>query len=257
MGKIDLVVIEDDIKTINEYKKRVLYFAQIHLIGSTADSDEAISIIKKRPPTAIILDLELHNGKGNGLLFLKELHKLNLNKKPFILVVTNNISTVIHSAARNLGADFIITKNQNDYSIEMVLNFLLSFVDADAPSDSSNIDQYKSGLEYVDKLQNQIITELDKIGISPKLKGRKYLRDAIELTCNKKRSNLCSVIAKSYSKTDASVERAMQTAINHAWRNTDIETLEENYTTYINPRKGVPTVTEFIYYYADKVKRLI
>lgn len=261
MAKIDLVLIEDDIKTCNEYKALVPYYGQLHLSGSTADAYEAIEMIKKNPPTAIVLDLELHKGKGNGLSFLKELNKLNLPKKPFVLVVTNNISAITHSAARNLGADFVITKNQNDYSVEMILNFLLTFEETgitfDDPAIDKPVSRLKVSIDYLEKMQDQINIELDKIGISPKLKGRQYLRDAIELTCNKKRSNLCTEIAKAYSKTDASVERAMQTAINHAWRNTDIETLEKNYTAYINPKKGVPTVTEFIYYYADKVKRII
>ncbi|MGN1130043.1 MAG: sporulation initiation factor Spo0A C-terminal domain-containing protein [Ruminococcus sp.] len=261
MAKIDLILIEDDIKTCNEYKTRIPYYGQLILTGITSDAEEAIEIIKKQPPTAIVLDLELHKGKGNGLSFLMELNKLNLPKKPFVLVVTNNISTVTHSAARNLGADFVITKNQNDYSVEMILNFLLTLegtgVTLDSPKTNRTVSEFKSSISYIEKMQDQINKELDSIGVSPKLKGRQYLRDAIELTCNKKRSNLCAEIAKSYSKTDASVERAMQTAINHAWHNTDIETLEKNYTAYINPRKGVPTVTEFIYYYADKVKRTI
>ena len=81
------------------------------------------------------------------------------------------------------------------------------------------------------------------------------LADAIEITCNQRVTNLCSIVAQKYKKTDASVERAMQTAINHAWRNTDIESLERYYTTYINPQKGVPTVMEFIYYYSSKIKK--
>ncbi len=261
MTKIDLILIEDDIKTCNEYKKLIPYYGQLNLTGITSDADEAIQMIKKQPPNAIVLDLELHKGKGNGLSFLMELNKLNLPKNPFVLVVTNNISEVTHSAARNLGADFVITKNQNDYSVEMILNFLLTLegtgVTLDSPKTGKSVSELKCGISYIEKMQDQINKELDSIGISPKLKGRQYLRDAIELTCNKKRSNLCAEIAKTYSKTDASVERAMQTAINHAWHNTDIETLEKNYTAYINPRKGVPTVTEFIYYYADKVKRII
>lgn len=261
MTKIDLILIEDDVKTCNEYKKLIPYYGQLNLTGITSDADEAIQMIKKQPPNAIVLDLELHKGKGNGLSFLMELNKLNLPKNPFVLVVTNNISEVTHSAARNLGADFVITKNQNDYSVEMILNFLLTLegtgVTLDSPKTGKPVSELKCGISYIEKMQDQINKELDSIGISPKLKGRQYLRDAIELTCNKKRSNLCAEIAKTYSKTDASVERAMQTAINHAWHNTDIETLEKNYTAYINPRKGVPTVTEFIYYYADKVKRII
>ncbi|MCR5652585.1 MAG: sporulation initiation factor Spo0A C-terminal domain-containing protein [Ruminococcus sp.] len=97
--------------------------------------------------------------------------------------------------------------------------------------------------------------ELDLIGISPKVKGRKYLRDAIEMTCDKEQPNLCSQIAKSYSVSSASVERAMQGAINRAWNTTDTETLETQYTAYINPERGYPTIMEFVYYYADKVKK--
>jgi hypothetical protein len=61
------------------------------------------------------------------------------------------------------------------------------------------------------------------------------------------------MIAKSYSVSTPSVERAMQGAINRAWNTTDTETLEKQYTAYINPDRGHPTATEFIFYYADKV----
>ena len=92
------------------------------------------------------------------------------------------------------------------------------------------------------------------VGISPLAVGRDYLRDAIEMICHKKQTYISSAIAKKYQKTDASVERAMQNAINSAWRKTDIDTLERSYTAPIFSEKGVPTLTEFIYYYADKVK---
>ena len=115
----------------------------------------------------------------------------------------------------------------------------------------------QESLNYRRKLRDGITKELDLIGISPRAKGRKYLRDAIELTCDKETPNLCMEIAKQYSKTPASVERAMQNAIDRAWSITDPETLEEHYTAYINPRKGVPTLMQFIYYYAEKVKKNI
>ena len=261
MSKIDLLIIEDDIRTCNEYKTVLPRYSRLNLLGFTGDSEKAVGMVENHPPTAIILDLELHNGKGNGLSFLKALNRLKLPSKPFVLVVTNNISTITHTVARNLGADFVITKNQSDYSVEMVLNFLMTFDESTAElniiSPTAPLNKPSAGDDYAERLRRKILSELDKIGVSPKLKGRQYLIDAIELTCTKKRSNLCAEIAKKYSKTDASVERAIQTAINHAWRNTDIETLEKNYTAYINPRKGEPTITEFIYYYADKVNREI
>ena len=61
-------------------------------------------------------------------------------------------------------------------------------------------------------------------------------------------------MAKNYKKSDASVERAMQNAINRAWRVSDIEELLTHYTAKIHSEKGVPTTLEFVYYYANKVK---
>ena len=57
-----------------------------------------------------------------------------------------------------------------------------------------------------------------------------------------------------YGKTDSSVERAMQNAINRAWRNSDIDELLTHYKAKISSDKGVPTLTEFIHYYANKIK---
>ena len=102
-------------------------------------------------------------------------------------------------------------------------------------------------------LDSRICAELDLVGINPKHKGRQYLREAIALICERKQPNISSVIAKRYSMSAASVERAMQHAINRAWKLTDIDTLMSCYTARINPAKGVPTTTEFIYYYAEKI----
>ena len=46
----------------------------------------------------------------------------------------------------------------------------------------------------------------------------------------------------------------MQNAINRAWAISNIDDLLENYTAKISSSKGVPTLTEFIFYYANKIK---
>ncbi len=257
VNKLNLLIVEDDNNTIAEYKANIKADDKFYLVGTTNSSSQAVEMVKQYSPHAVILDLELHQGSGNGLMFLKALSELGLKNKPFILVVTNNISTVTHSIARNLGADFVITKNQSDFSCKMVLEFLESIAQSTiaASFTSQTASAAAQSINYSETIKEKISTELDLIGVSPKLKGRQYLADAVEITCSKRVPNLCGIIAQKYKKTDASVERAMQTAINHAWRNTDIESLERYYTTYINPQKGVPTVMEFIYYYSDKIKK--
>ena len=49
----------------------------------------------------------------------------------------------------------------------------------------------------------------------------------------------------------------MQNSINRAWSNQNPEELCKHYTAVINYERGVPTLTEFIYYYAAKLKNEI
>ena len=102
---------------------------------------------------------------------------------------------------------------------------------------------------------NRISTVFDRMGFSPKLVGRKYLIDGIMLLINNpKRESVYASIAEKYEKSDASIERAMQNTINKVWHSADIDDLLKYYTARINSGKGVPTITEFIYYYAEKIK---
>ena len=63
-----------------------------------------------------------------------------------------------------------------------------------------------------------------------------------------------TTIAQKYNKTSDSVESAMRKAINRAWTTNDIEDLEEYYTVRVSSEKGVPTVSEFVFYYAGKMR---
>ncbi len=260
--KINLLVVEDDEATCMAYTEICKNYDDVFLIGTSAHSNEALSLTEEFKPNAVVLDLELQKGTGSGLDYLLKIDDLMLETKPYILVVTNNVSPVTQAAVRNFGADYIIVKSQSDYSVDMVVNMLRSIISKvpdlipHAPTEC-NVIKKRIEDDYKQRLTKNITKELDIIGINPRFKGRNYLRDAIEMICHKEQTYICNEVAKKYQKTSASVERAMQNAIDHAWKTTDIATLEEHYNAYINPRKGVPTITEFIYYYADKVKNNI
>lgn len=257
--RINLLVVEDDNDICLEYEAYCKSLDDVFLIGTSGDSDEALSITKEFLPNAVVLDLELFYGKGSGFDYLTKLDQLHLQILPYILVVTNNLSKVTHAVCRNMGADFIMLKSQPDYSIPTVVNMLRSVINSIPdmkPAQKTCSPAIKKRIEddYNKRLVQRITTELDIIGISARYKGRNYLRDAIEMICHKEQTYICNEVAKKYSKSSASVERAMQNAIDHAWKTTDITTLEEQYKAHVDPKKGVPTLTAFIYYYADKVK---
>lgn len=255
--KLSILLVEDDPNACKNIIEYIEELDDTSLIGVTNNSTKAIDYIKDYLPDAVILDLELHQGSGNGLLLLQALKQLLLELPPYILITTNNSSPVTYETARQFGADFIMSKHQEDYSAKTVVDFLrmMKVIIRSREKSSASTTPAAEPPEIKEKrIHKRIYTELNQIGISPKAIGYQYLTDAIQLLMEKPTNNLCSVLGQKYGKTESSVERAMQNAITKAWRTSDIEDLLTYYTAKINSDKGVPTLTEFIYYYASKLK---
>ena len=148
-------------------------------------------------------------------------------------------------------------KDQPKYSCDIVLNNFLKYRDFTSDNDNKTI------VEKIEDDENRISTlidhELDLIGVTVKLKGRKYIHDAILYLIQNENSdvNVIQYLAKIYKKSGNTITNGIQNAIIHAWRVSAIEDLETYYTTKVNYETGVPTPMEFIYYYVEKIKKLI
>lgn len=250
---LSILLVEDDQAACDEIENYVDTCDNVRLVGITKSSDEALELVKHHLPDAVILDLELHNGSGNGLLFLLELSQMNLTHRPYILITTNNSSEITYESARKFGADFIMAKHESTYSGQYAVEFL-RMIQATLVSNQQTQASFSAHNETPDvrmrKLTDRVYRELDLVGISRKNVGYQYLADAILITLEKPEANLASIIAKKYHKSDASVERAMQNAINRAWRTFPVEDLEAHYTAKTHSCRGVPTIMEFVFYYA-------
>lgn len=257
---LDILIIEDDFAACRELGLCIEKIDTMKLIGTTGNADEGLEILKSELPDVVILDMELHQGAGNGISFLTKLKELQLSRCPYILITTNNCSNLTYVSARQLGADFIMSKYKSDYSAQNVVEFirmiqptLLTRRDS-APISLPEESHSKETAKNIPFYTRRIYRELDLIGISPKNIGYGYLADAILLIMENPSANVYKELAQKYKKSDASVERAMQNAINRAWRVSGIEELLTHYTAKIHSEKGVPTTLEFVYYYANKVK---
>lgn len=254
---LTILIVEDDITTCKKLADYVTITEGVSIAAITNNSYRAIEYAENLLPDAIILDLELHEGQGNGLTFLQDLRNLNIKTKPYILVTTNVTSSTTYEYARQYGADFIMTKHTEDYSEQNVIDFLKMMKDIiqnNLHQQNPDYDITESEDQRKKRLTRIINMELDNIGISPKAVGYNYLTDAILLVLDGKKANLSTEIGAKYGKTFSSVDRAMQNAINKAWGTTDIDTLLKNYKANIRSEKGVPTLTEFVHYYATKIK---
>ena len=123
--KLSILLVEDDPNACKRIINLVDNSADMMLVGVTSISDKALDYIKDTLPDTVILDLELHRGSGSGLDVLNGLKALNLNVVPYILVTTNNSSTITYETARSLGADYIMAKHQEKYSEKAVIDFFI------------------------------------------------------------------------------------------------------------------------------------
>lgn len=254
--KLEILLVEDDPMACKEFVSYIDESEDMALIGVTNNATKALEYIKEFLPDVVILDLELHLGGGSGLNVLSELKTMPLNKSPYILITTNNTSPVTYNTARDLGADYIMSKHQDNYSERSALDFLRILSSSilsrrKLTNGNSEIDTPKYNQK---RIQRRITAELNNVGINPKSVGYQYLIDAIEIMMSERTQNVAKIIAERYKKTEVSVIRAMQNAIERSWRNTNIEDLLQYYTAPVNSAKGVPTITEFICFYANKLK---
>lgn len=253
-----LLLIEDEIEEREVFKNISIRRTEIEFIGITDSDIEALEILKSNIPEGIILDLELNkgSGNGNGFKFLEEIKRLKISSK--IVVTTNVYSDSIYDYLHDNGVDLIFYKKQVNYSPENVID-VLCLLKGYVSKKTNNIESPKKD-EIDDLISQKINKELDLIGIGAHLQGRKYLYDAIffiikegevvDLTINQ-------YLIKIYKRSSSTISRAMQNAILHAWRISSIDEIVKLYTAKVNYETGVPTPTEFIYYYANKIKKEI
>jgi len=256
MRIIQLLLVEDEEAHCAEYREYVSVLEYPRDLYIANGEPKALELAQAFSIDVIILDLELHYGDGDGILFLKKLRHLALEKAPYIIVITHNPSPETRMYARRNGADYIFWKAKPDYSPKLVVDFAFAYF--------LNMQSLKTSTDkqpMVPSIENEILSRIERIGITSGMTGKGYLVDAIALvamSCKpeiKLNKDVYHPIAKKYKKSVWSIEKAIAGAINKAWCITDQDTLAENYTSVVGHSNGNPTNREFIFYYADKVKR--
>lgn len=254
-NRLDILIVEDDENDCNELIAAIESKADLlNLVGITNSSHDALDLIRDRKPNAVILDLELQEGNGDGMELLDKLHSSFIFPKPYIVVNTSSSSKVTRDRAKKLGADYSFAKWQQGYSPEMVINHLLLIMPSlceNAPTAPPNENQLQI------KMRNFLQDEFNKLGLNVKNKGYKYLVDAVILTAEGEKKNPVKIIADKLGEHDDAIKHAMQYAINTAWKEADINNLLKYYTLPLRKKRYSPTTNEFIFYYNQKLIRYL
>ena len=255
-----ILIIEDDIDDCNSFIKAVNERDDIEIVAITDSDVEGLKYVKTKYPEGIVLDLELNNslsGSTDSLEFLSSLKNLKLNYEPIIIVTTHINSKRTYNILHRNGVDLILYKDHPTYSSDHVLN---SFINLRKVTIKPNVTTLQEILDKdEDKISDFINSELDLIGIPSKMKGREYIHDAILYLIQNEDSKITVIqyLTKQYKKSGTTITNGIQNAIIHAWRIMPIEDIEKYYTARVNYETGIPTPMEFIYYYVEKIKKLI
>ncbi|MBR6505108.1 MAG: response regulator [Clostridia bacterium] len=255
-----ILIIEDDPIDCQNFMEAIKNREDFELIAITDSDVEAIKQVKLKHPEGIVLDIELNNstsGSTDSLDFLNNIKKLNLPSLPIIIVTTHINSQRTYEILHRNGVDLILYKDHPKYSAEHVLNKFLTLRESSPKSSLLAMQEEMENNE--NKISDLIYHELDLIGVTPNLKGRSYIHDAILYIIQEPNANIGVIqyLTKIHQKSGNTITNGIQNAIIHAWRVSSLEDLSTHYTAKINYETGLPTPMEFIYYYVDKIRKMI
>lgn len=256
-----ILIIEDDVNDCNNFIECVKKRDDIEIVGMTDSDIEGLKLVKVKRPEGIVLDLELNNstsGNTDSLGFLTNLKKANLNYEPIVIVTTHVNSKRTYEILHRNGVDLILYKDQLNYSANHVLNNFINYRKVEPEKTVSSIEEETKDREK--RISDCIDNELELIGITSKLKGRQYIHDAIFYLIHNDGNddaNVIQYLTKVHKKSATTITNGIQNAIIYAWRVSDVEELLKYYKARINHKTGIPTNMELLYYYKDKIKKMI
>jgi DNA-binding response OmpR family regulator len=255
MQKMRILLIEDEKEHCIEYKDHIRtlgYHPELYIAHGEADGLKKFHLF---PMDVVILDLELQESDGDGIIFLEKIRRLKAPENLFIIVITHNTSFKTKELVRKSGADYVFHKSKPDYCPQNVVAFARYqyLIYKNEKNECSEPAAVKT-------MEEEVRSEMDKIGMTDKLTGKRYAIDSITVTAKSNSTDInlekevYPAIAKKYSRKPGSVAKAIENAIKDVWYTADMEMLAEHYTIQIGPGKGAPTNKDFICYYAKKIK---
>ncbi len=256
---IRIMVVEDEPEVREEYRLLIERRNMLQLVAETDRQEDALKLLESIPIDALILDLELP--QGSGILLLEKLEMMPV-EKPFIAVVTNVVSKVVYDTIRRMGVDYICTKGNADFSLEVPL----SIIEISAPyrqrrESAGSMSRKLNTHTRRDLYRRSVERELFRMGFPAKMLGTRYCQEGIlyfamsEKTEISMTKDLYPYIASKHQTNIKNVEKDIRIAIEKVWTEQDIRDLREMYPCEWNEKSGRPTNAEFIHNMVQKIIR--
>lgn len=239
------VCIADDNEEIVEFVQRALAMdPDFEVVGTASNGLECLEVVRETRPDVLVLDIVMPHLDGIGVL--EHLHEELGSQKPEIIMLSAFGKDDVTKKAVTLGASYFLVK---PFSISQLL---LKIRELGRPENDGTRSADGQSLEM------EVTYLLQQLGISPRLKGFLYLREAVlyvherpELL-NLVTKELYPMIAKEQETTPTRVERAMRHALKKAWE----QGMDQH--EMFHGRNGIekgPKNSEFISYFVNYQSR--
>ena len=267
-SKISVLIADDNKEFCSILSDYLLNQKNIIVTGTAKDGKEALELIQEKEPDLVVLDIIMPHLDGLGVL--EQLRKMDLEKKPRVIILSAVGQDKITQQAINLGADYYVVKpfDMDIFTKRIIEMFndknsdLYKYSPKDKSSVNSvaNSERSLSASEEALDLETEITSIIHEIGVPAHIKGYMYLREAITMVVNDIEllsaitKELYPSIAKKYNTTASRVERAIRHAIEVAWARGQVEAINRLFGYTVCNEKGKPTNSEFIAIIADKLR---
>lgn len=254
MEKIKICLVDDNQELIKMMEEYFESQADIEVIGTASNGKECLTLLENKEPDVLILDIIMPH--MDGLAVLTHIRKLNLNKKPNVIMLTAFGQEEVTKKAVDLGASYFILKPFDLANLADQIRQVNGIPVSDKP-----MPQLKNnGKETTFDLEASITNIIHEIGVPAHIKGYMYLREAITMVYNdiELLGSITKVlypdIAKKFNTTASRVERAIRHAIEVAWSRGNIDSISSLFGYTVNVSKAKPTNSEFIAMVADHLR---
>lgn len=196
----------------------------ISVVGSASDGELAVSVIKDTHPDIVLLDLVMPKLDGIGVMEKIAACEDYGGKKPEYIVISAAGSEEIIGEAIRTGASYFILKPfAADTLIRRVRQTAAHRVGADAETETAgrNDLDLQPGKEH--KADSLVVALLRSLGVSMRMVGYKYIRDAVILAIKDPDAltaitkSIYPEIAKLHQSSSGNVERNIRYVIEVTW----------------------------------------
>ncbi len=250
MNRISVLLADDNQTLLRLIADSLSRKPEIEIAGMAKDGVEALEMVRSACPDVLLLDIVMP--RLDGFSTLEQLARLDLPKRPHVIMLTGLTRDDFISRAMRLGADYYMIK---PFDMQMLYTRILEVARADDAPVCLSAPDAQAGVSVDERVTNLFLS----IGIPAHIKGYGYLREAVKMVMenhdliNRITKELYPGIARRFSTTPSKVERAMRHAIEVAWSRGRLDSVNRIYGYKVFSAEDKPTNGEFIALIADKL----